>query len=339
MSKLTSAALDLSITLPILPNPCSPNTKSTMTPLRPAWQSSHRTVSSLVYHAYTVYLFSCNNIKDIICMGFTFGALNASIASHFSMGPSLCFSQILGRTPAMLLWSWSNLFLFNLHNQRHASAIAEDAINKPWRPLPAGRLSSEQATILMYLMYPIILGVAFTVGGLGPCLLEMISCVWYNEWGGASQPFVKNLLNGAGFACFLAGPFEVATGYSIFSGDARAALWLLILAFAITTVVHAQDFRDIEGDTASGRMTVPLYIGDMNARILLAAGVAGWTSASCSFWGLSLVGWNSFLAWAAGTAMAGNFFRDRTREGDTLSWKLFPLWMVGLFLLPISTSI
>lgn len=299
-----------------------------------------RLVSALCHHVYTIYLFNCNNIKDIICLGLLFGGLNASIASQLNMGPDLSLQQILASSPAMLLWSWSNLFIFNLHNQRSPSAVAEDKINKPWRPIPAGRISSNQATRIMYCMYPVILGVSFTIGGLGPCLFEAFSCLWYNEWGGASNPFLKNLLNGLGFACFFAGPLEVATRHSIFSGEGKAALWLLIFAATITTISHAQDFRDMEGDRASGRKTLPLAVGNMNGRILVAVGILGWTLLSCWFWEVGLVDWRRYaVAWAAGIAMAGNFFRDWTREGDTLSWKLFPPWMVGLFLLPLPMGI
>lgn len=298
-----------------------------------------RGISALKFHAYTLYLFSCNNIKDIICMGFIFGALNASAASRISLGPPLLPLQIVENSPAMLLWSWSNLFLFNLHNQRHAQAIAEDAVNKPWRPLPAGRLSSQDATKIMYCMYLVTLGISLGIGGLFPCLVEAVACLWYNEWGGASDPYLKNLLNGIGFACFFAGPLEVATGRSVFSGDMQAAVWLLLLGGAITTTSHAQDFRDMDGDKASGRMTLPLVLGDLNARLIVAVGVVGWTSVACWFWGVGLVDWKiGCLSWISGTGMAGNFFRDRTRAGDRLSWKLFPLWLIGLLLLPVHSG-
>ncbi|KAG8158762.1 hypothetical protein KVR01_011205 [Diaporthe batatas] len=253
-----------------------------------------------------------------------FGGLNASIASQFGMGPDRSVKEILASLPAMLPWSWSNLIIFNLHNQRGHIATAEDRINKPWRPTPSRRISSNQATWIMYCMYPVIFGVSFTSGGLGPCLFEVFSCLWYNEWGGASDPFLKNLLNGLGFACCFAGPMEVATGHSIFCGQGKAALWLLVLAATITTTSHAQDFRDMEGDRASGRKTVPLVIGDAKGRVLLAVGILGWTFVFCWFWGVGITEWRRYIvACFSGSAMAGNFLRDRTREGDTLSWKLF----------------
>ncbi|POS70194.1 UbiA prenyltransferase [Diaporthe helianthi] len=274
-------------------------------------------------------------------MGWLFGALNASAASRISLGlgPPISIIGILKSSPAMLLWSWSNLLLFNLHNQRHASAVAEDSVNKPWRPMPAGRLSSREATLAMYFTYLVVLAISLEFGGLLPCVFEAFFCLWYNEWGGASDPYLKNILNGLGFACFFAGPLEVATGHSVLSGDQQTFQWLLLLAGAITTTAHAQDFRDMEGDSATNRKTVPLLIGDLNARLVLAGGVAGWTVLACWFWGVGLAEWRvGSVSWVAGTIVAGRFFRDRTRAGDRLSWKLFPAWLLGLFVLPMQLT-
>lgn len=299
--------------------------------------SRREITSSLLHHIHTIYLFSRNDIKIAIGVGWLFGALNASIAStFFTMGggpDNKSPLQILQSTPAMLLWSWSHLFLFNLHNQRHASSIAEDAINKPWRPLPARRLSPRQATRIMYCMYPIVALVSLGLGGLVPSVIEVGLCLWYNEAKGSSNAFLKNVLNALGLACFFAGPLEVVTGHSVFCGDMKAATWLLIIACAIMSTSHAQDFRDMEGDRAARRVTLPLLIGDTNARLLLAFGIVFWTAVASWFWEVGLLG--SLAAWMAGAAVVFNLFLDKTHAGDARSWKMFPCWLLGLFLLPV----
>lgn len=287
---------------------------------------------SVLYFTNTIYLFVRDNLKDIVCMGYLFGVLNGIIASKFSMGPALQTTDIILSTHRMLLWSLSNLLLFNLHNQRHPAAVLEDQQNKPWRPLPAGRISPEQTTRLMIAMYPVILLISYQWGGMVPCLLEAFSCLWYNEWGGAADPFVKNLLNGVGFACFFAGPLEVLTAESIFSGHGKAAMWLGILAACITTTVHTQDFRDVRGDRLAGRITVPLLIGDTAARLVVAVGVCGWTLAASWYWE---AGKQALVAVLTGGFMLCNLFWDRTTEGDAWTWKLWPAWIFGLFLVPV----
>ncbi|KAI1377876.1 hypothetical protein F4677DRAFT_453652 [Hypoxylon crocopeplum] len=266
--------------------------------------------SQLFYHLYTVYLFTRDNLKEIVGLGLLFGVLNASVAPKFSMGPALPLKSILLSSHKMLLWSWSNLFLFNLHNQRHPSSITEDALNKPWRPLPAGRITPKQTTRIMYMMYPVVIMVSLVVGGQIPCFMGVLFYIWYNELGGAANPFYKNLLNGLGLASSFSGPLEVATGHS-----------LAILAAGVTTMIHLQDFRNMDGDKAAGRDTVPLVVGDKNARVIVLLRNAGWLEGS--------------MAWVAGVIMVGNLFYDQTREGDSFSWKLFPVWFVGLFLLPL----
>ena len=292
-------------------------------------------IGSLCYHLHTIYLFSCNNIQDTIIPGLLFGSLNASVAPRLSMGPARSLTDILQSIPAMLLWGWSHLLFFNISNQRHECAITEDRLNKPWRPLATNRVSPGQASWALCLMCPVIMIIWLSLGGLAPGCIIVALTLLYNDCGGASNPWVKNLLNGPAIVSFHVGPLEVATGRSIFpaAGNGEATAWLLILAAAVATTSHAQDFRDVDGDKAAGRETLLISIGDLNARMLAAFGIAGWTLVACRFWG---VGWaGGSLVVIAGVVVAGNMFWDKTRAGDALTWKIFPFWMLGLFLLPV----
>ncbi|KAI0482563.1 UbiA prenyltransferase family [Xylariaceae sp. FL0804] len=292
-------------------------------------------VRAVLYHARTSWLFIYSDVMSIIGVSWLFGALSATTAESFALGPNLTAADVLRRSPAVVLWCWANLLLFNLHNQRHPAAVREDRANKPWRPLPAGRLTPAQATRAMYAMYPVALGVALATGGLAPCLLEAALCLWYNELGGSGDPFLKNALNGLGFACFLAGALEVFVGGGrsvLFAGGGRAARWLAVLAAAITCSSHLQDFRDVEGDRAVGRRTVPTVLGGTASRVQCALAVAASNLVACWFWDAR---WHySAGAWGAGFAIAANLLGNRTRRGDVLSWRLFPLWMLGLFIVP-----
>ena len=175
-------------------------------------------------------------------LGYVFGVLGAlsSPILGFDVGSSLL--EILHKTPAMLFWSWTNLLWFNLHNQRHVDAIEEDRINKPWRPLPANRLTAKEATHLMYAMYPVVIISSAYSGGLRPCLIEAFSCLWYNEWMGAESPIFKDFLNAAGFACFLAGPLEIVLGNISLVDFPRTFQWLVMIGITIFMTVHTQDF-------------------------------------------------------------------------------------------------
>lgn len=112
--------------------------------------------------------------------------------------------------------------------------------------MPANSVTAVEATWLMYAMYPIVILSSVYSGRLGPCLLEMFSYIWYNEWRGAESLFLVNLLNAAGFVCFLAGPLEILAigGGSDLLSYSNAVQWLALIAFVIFTTVHIQDLRD-----------------------------------------------------------------------------------------------
>ncbi|KAI0154529.1 UbiA prenyltransferase family-domain-containing protein [Xylariaceae sp. FL1272] len=285
----------------------------------------------VAYHIYTIYLFSCNNISDIIIPGLLFGSLTGSVASRLSMGNDLTFHQIAKSLPTMLLWSWCHLLFFNLSNQRHS--IAEDTANKPWRPLPSHRLTSAQADILFYCMYATIFLVSLSIGGLVPSILIVILSWCYDDMDGASNALSKNIINGVGIGSLFTGPLEVATQHSVLHAWPRAATWVGILMATIATTSHVQDLRDVDGDRKAGRRTLPIAIGDLNARIFGAMGIFGWTWVAGWFWNASWL-WIA-VATAGGGVMAANMLLYKNRSADTFTWKLFPLWMLGLFIMPV----
>ena len=290
---------------------------------------------SWFYFAYTLYLFPRDNLIDIVVLGYSFGVICALCGPIFGFDTSLGLLEILCRSPAMLFWSWTNLLLFTVSNQRHLESIKEDAINKPSRPLPAKRLTAAEATSLMYAMYPIVILFSVCSGGLGPCLLLMFITLWYNECRGAETPFIKNFLNGGGFACFLAGPLEVLVigrGSSILRYS-RAVQWLALIAFAIFTTSHTQDFRDLEGDKLRNRRTVPLVIGDTPARWLVVIIVLLYSCIAPMFWHMGVAGF--LLPASTGSVMVFNLLGRRTVEGDILTWKLWSMWIASFFLLPL----
>jgi 4-hydroxybenzoate polyprenyltransferase len=288
--------------------------------------------NQLLYHLRTAYLFSVDDLEAAVLTGFIFGVLNALTAPVLSMGSPVTPSRIITCAPAMLLWSWCTLLLHNVQNQRHPSSVAEDSVNKPWRPLPSGRITAAQAGYVMHSLYPINLAISSMVGGLVPFLVIAVFSFWHNEMGGAHDGILKNIHSAVGLASFMAGPLEIATGQSIFSGDGTAAIWLSVLAGTISTTIHTQDLRDMAGDKAIDRHTIPLTIGDTNARVLVALGVVFWTLGACLLWGM---GWAEWL-WptSLGLLLVFNMFINRTHEGEGLTYRLWSLWILGLVSLP-----
>jgi 4-hydroxybenzoate polyprenyltransferase len=232
------------------------------------------TTKRWVYHAHTICLFTYSNLKD------TFGPCMIFCISCALSGPVLGFdpspfkAEIIALLPLAAFWAWITLLGFCLHNQRRRESVEEDTINKPWRPLPAKRITITQTSYLLLATYTIMYLFSSWFGGLRPCIGLTFLQLWYNEWGGSDyNGFVRNFLNAAGYLCFLSGSLEVLIGPSYYVFNPKALTWLLMVGGLICTTIHAQDFRDEEGDRLRGRNTIQSAIGDSASRwsIILAA--------------------------------------------------------------------
>ena len=93
-------------------------------------------------------------------------------------------------------------FMCNVSNQAYGAA--EDAINKPWRPVPAGRITEEQAFILRWIVvamctwYSAAHGVDLVLVTLG----LFVTTFLYDEMGLAAHHVGKNFCNIGGYTTF-----------------------------------------------------------------------------------------------------------------------------------------
>ena len=97
-----------------------------------------------------------------------------------------------------MLWIWSHQLMCNVSNQ--ARSKAEDALNKPWRPLPAGRLSECQAGTLRWVVVVVNFALSSWLGGLGSDLVLttfglLVTTYLYDELGFSNHYLGKNFCN------------------------------------------------------------------------------------------------------------------------------------------------
>ncbi|KAF1972186.1 hypothetical protein BU23DRAFT_590281 [Bimuria novae-zelandiae CBS 107.79] len=111
-----------------------------------------KAVAGIRYHLHTLYLFTANDFATF-AIPTTFFATFASLSgSPMTSNPSPSLIPTLLRVPLALSIIWTNLLLFNISNQRSPTPTEEDRINKPLRPLPSARLTSEDARLLRNLL-------------------------------------------------------------------------------------------------------------------------------------------------------------------------------------------
>jgi len=179
--------------------------------------------------------------------------------------------------PMTVIWCWINLLPFTIDNQRQAEAIQEDPINKPWRPLPSGRLTPSQARNLMLVLYPVAVLTNFLSGGLKQSIMLLLLGFWYNDCGGADRNcLLRNPINGAGFICYTSGAMEVAYGSAIpLSGPLLR--WSAVVGATVASTVQTQDMYDQAGDSVRHRQTIPSFLDDAMGRWTIAIPVVMWS--------------------------------------------------------------
>lgn len=299
---------------------------------------------------HSIWLFTYSDLKTIIATSFGFGLLTSLGASSFGIDPAPAWSLCFQRVPLVLLWAWLNLLPFTIDNQRQPEAIMEDLINKPWRTMPSKRMTPEHAQVVMFIFYACAVVTSIRAGGLAQCLTLIGLGFWYNDARGADVScIVRNLINGLGFMCYTSGAVQLELGpsqwQSFIRADGLGLPWLAIIGAIVFTTVHTQDLYDQAGDSARGRKTLPLVIGDASARWVTAAFMVFWGIASPCYWGWLQASQSGVLFWggaymaALACLIAGRTLTLRSVSADKTTFLLWNLWLVSQYALPLCAGL
>lgn len=306
--------------------------------------TSGDSVSRTAYFCRTLWLFNLSDLKTIVMPNTIFGIINALVAHKY--GINTAGTNPILRLPLVLLWVWANLLLLSINNQRAPLSISEDAVNKPWRPLPQGRISPSASKRLMYWVYVItpIMSTLFG-GGIRQNFGLIFLGTWYNEFGGGDcHPLVRNAIVAVGYFCFASGAMEVSLGFQLptpftETPDSDIAMslfrWLGIIVAAIVTTMHTQDMYDQEGDSLRGRRTLPLVVGDGCARWITFFCMGVWGIICPLFWGLPPLSGVFLLIFGLATAVGARSLIYRDVPNDKLTFWVWNIWISCIFALPI----
>ena len=236
----------------------------------------------------------------------------------------------------MVLWIWLHLLIEDISNQRQRESISEDAVNKPWRPITSGRISTLEARSVLQALVPSTLILSLLLGSFTPSVTLMTFIWLYNDLdGGDAGPWQRNAINAVALACFGRGASEVLiaempTG----PDDAVINRWHIMMAAVVATTIQAQDLPDIAGDRVRGRKTMPLLYGEMWTRGSLAIFIPVWSVVCPYFWGMT-----SPKSWIAplsiGSLMTVCTLFARKQPTDEMVWKLWCLWITIIYALPL----
>lgn len=279
---------------------------------------------------YTVWLFTFSDIKTIIVPSASFGLMYAHCAPL--LGMQIPTASLFRRLIFTTLWVWLNLVPFTISNQVQPLAIKEDILNKPWRPIPSGRLAPTEAKIIMISFYFVATSFSiFLLGGWRQCFMLMMLGYWYNNLEGAGGLVSKNLINACGYLCFATGSYEVALGSPLLL-QGKLLAWLVILWIVIFSTVQTQDMFDQSGDAVYKRKTLPLVVGDANARWITAWAMLFWSVYCPLIWHMDLIIHLAFFL--HGSLVALRLLRLRTLVHDKMTFRIWNIWILFLYSLP-----
>ncbi|KAG1796479.1 hypothetical protein EV424DRAFT_1547059 [Suillus variegatus] len=250
---------------------------------------------SIARHFETVFLFTKNDIRTTL-IPVTIFALSAAPKYN----PAHAWNAPL--------WIWFHLLQFNIANQ--IQDPEEDRKNKPSRPIPAGRISVDSAADMRWVMVPV-------------CLLLSL---WYGTQAVLAS---TNVLTAILYGCLEVGGTVAGSPDSCI--DMAGALAAAISSTIYATTLHAQDFKDEEGDRLTGRRTLPTMFPKA-ARFSMMFGLPLWAYALSRIWKTDALSTTAFVVYSA--FVGTRFVMYKTVGDDKQSCKFYSLWHSLGHLLP-----
>ncbi|KAG2130892.1 UbiA prenyltransferase family-domain-containing protein [Suillus clintonianus] len=267
-------------------------------------------------HLKTAWLFTKSDFKTVILPVMVFTNIVSPRHSPLALSRSLS-------------WLWLHLFQCNVSNQSYTTH--EDLLNKPWRPLPSGRISVENSRALRWGLMVFCLGFSsfFSFNVLVTSVVFTILVIVHDDFGLSRHPICKNLLNVGAYVSFELGSTLVMSDEP--SLDKTSMTALLCSALVILVTIHVQDFQDVDGDRMIGRRTLPI-VAPEGSRIYVLCMLPLVSFALASFWSLGPL--CSVLFILMGIVVGIRCFLVRDEIGDRSNYWMYNIWLMGAHLLP-----
>lgn len=281
----------------------------------------------------TLYLFTASDFHTFAIPTILFGVFGALSGPILTTNPSPSVISTLLLIPRSLLLTWINLLIFNISNQRTPSAVEEDALNKPHRPIPAGRISIDSARRVNLVLVPVVLALSW-VAGVGTHTLILLAFQWmYNDLQGCDEGvLLRNSLIAGGYGMYSYIGLDILIG-SEHSLNSKGYAWLAAVTLVMLATQHICDIKDAPGDALRGRRSAPIVLGDALCRWSVAVPIMLCSIACPAFFALGPVSYTFTIAFGAVVAGRTLFLRDLA--ADKTTWKLWALWTCSLFVLPL----
>ena len=184
---------------------------------------------------------------------------------------ALAANDFAGFSWGTLVYGTATLVLLNAaSNCLNAAYDAHiDAINKPYRPIPRGLVTRDEAASLAYLLYFVAFFRAILISVSFWALVMLISAVSYYY----SMPpvrFKKRFWLSNISIAFGRGCLGFVAAWTLFADPLSPTPWIIggIMFIFLVGATTSKDFTDVEGDRRYGMNTLPVVYGSRKAALI-----------------------------------------------------------------------
>lgn len=305
-------------------------------PARSLWlmqAALQKQTSRLLASIRIFWLLTESDFFTFVIPDTAFGVLVALAGPILTGNLSPSIPIICSPFPYVLVWNRLNLAIFDLANQRSHASIGEDSVNKPWRPIPTGLMTSDQVRRTLLVALPSVLAINCALGAWQETALLFALTWMYNDLEAGDEHFLlRNLVICVAFGCYNLGSLRVACGNGL-TVTYFGCCWILVISAVIFCTMQIQDLKDIAGDNLRDRRTVSLILGETAGRWTVIIPIIMW-SATCPLFirnGLIV----HSLVLLLGCCIALRVLLVRTKEADRMSWQIWAGWLLCLYALPL----
>ncbi|KAI0202861.1 UbiA prenyltransferase family-domain-containing protein [Astrocystis sublimbata] len=285
--------------------------------------------------AYTSWRFVESDMFTFAIPNTAFGILSAlamlNVVDARLSSPKPSEVTILSRLPYVLAFNIGNLYIFDLANQRSPHSVVEDKINKPWRPIPQGRITMNQTRRLMLGAIPTVLLLNYALDTWQQGVLINIISWMYNDLGGGDEPFLREILIAIAYGLFNGGSLSIAAGIGS-TPTLLGLTWTAIVSCVILTTMQIQDLKDQSGDRTRNRKTIALFVGERISRVSIAFFVCFWSCICGSFWSAGPMAMAFIILIAFVIAL--RVLLLSSPRSDARTWRIWCFWHASLYVLP-----
>jgi 4-hydroxybenzoate polyprenyltransferase len=239
-----------------------------------------------------------------------------------------------------VIWSYLFVYIFDAANQ--AAGVDEDRINKPKRPAPMGLVDAHglrlRCAVGSVLFVSIGLAASVWTGTISAVWVATIVVV--HKFMPARMYFAwKPFSNFSGAVTQLTGGWAIVGPL-----NGTAVTWALILSVMVVTGMPIEDVRDVDGDVAAGRRSLPMMLGARSVAAVFAALMAAWPfigwalivrHVDLTMYEACSLGLVFVLSYAAGLSA----LNVRSMASQKRAYILYSLVHVALTALPLATLV